>query len=75
MAGQHGDLLQATAVWAAVSRETGRPVPLDTDFMAVYGTAVQDRRVSVRLSHSRPAAPASGRPWPLRTADFNGRPR
>jgi acyl-ACP thioesterase len=71
VAGQHGDLLQATAVWAAVSRETGRPVPLDADFIGVYGTAAQDRRVSVRLSHSRPAGPASGRPWPLRTADFD----
>lgn len=69
--GQNGDLLQATAVWAAVSRETGRPVPLDDDFMAVYGVAAQDRRVSVRLSHSRPAGSASGRPWPLRTADFD----
>ena len=71
VAGQDGALLQATAVWAAVNRETGRPVPLDDGFMTVYGASAQDRRVSVRLSHPRPAEPAGGRPWPLRAADFD----
>jgi acyl-ACP thioesterase len=71
VADQDGALLQATAVWAAVSRETGRPVPLDDGFMTIYGESAQDQRVSVRLSHPRPAGPVRGRPWPLRAADFD----
>jgi len=71
VSGDDGALLQATAVWAAVSRETGRPVPLDAGFMAVYGSAARDRVVSARLVHPRPARPAGGRAWPLRTSDFD----
>jgi acyl-ACP thioesterase len=71
VADQGGELLQATAVWAAVSRDTGRPVPLDDGFMTIYGESARDRRVSVRLSHARPVQPPRGRPWPLRAADFD----
>ncbi len=74
VASRGGALLQATAVWAAVSRETGRPVPLDDGFMSIYGASAQDRRVSVRLSHPRPAEPPAaargrcGRPTSTRPA-------
>ena len=71
VAGRDGDLLQATAVWAAVSRESGRPVPPGEGFMKVYGPAAQGRVASARLSHSRQAGPAAGRTWPLRAADFD----
>lgn len=71
VAGQHGDLLQATAVWAAVSPQSGRPVPPGADFLAVYGAAAQGRTVSARLSHARPAVALTGRPWPLRATDFD----
>jgi acyl-ACP thioesterase len=69
--GSGGGLLQASAVWAAVSPATGRPVPLDQEFLRVYGESSRGRTVSARLSHPRPAASCGGRPWPLRAADFD----
>jgi acyl-ACP thioesterase len=71
MTSESGDLLQARAVWAAVSPASGRPVPLGEEFLRVYGEATQGRIVSARLSHPRPAAAAVSRPWPLRAADFD----
>jgi acyl-ACP thioesterase len=71
LAGPDGDLLQASAVWAAVSRQTGRPVPPGESFLRVYGPAAEGRTVSVRLSHPRPAGSPAGRPWQLRVADFD----
>jgi acyl-ACP thioesterase len=65
------DLLQARAVWAAVSPASGRPVPLGEEFLRVYGEATGGRTVSARLSHPRPAPADGGRPWPLRAADFD----
>jgi acyl-ACP thioesterase len=74
-------LAQATAVWAAVGRADGRPVPLSADFTARYGPSAAGRVVSVRLSHQRPdatvlsgngaAGGAPPRDWPLRAADFD----
>jgi acyl-ACP thioesterase len=74
-------LVQATAVWAAVSRDEGRPVQLSADFTATYGPSAGGRLVSVRLSHPRPdgtaltgngvAGSAPPRDWPLRVADFD----
>jgi acyl-ACP thioesterase len=66
-----GDLLQARAVWVAVSPASGRPVPPEKGFLGVYGEATQGRIVSARLSHPRPGAVPGGRPWPLRAADFD----
>jgi acyl-ACP thioesterase len=72
---------QARAVWAAVSRTDGRPVPLSAEFLAVYAESAGKRVVSARLSHPRPASTvqdgngvANGpRPtsWPLRAVDFD----
>jgi acyl-ACP thioesterase len=69
---------QASAVWAAVSRADGRPVPLSAQFLAAYGQAAGDRVVSARLSHPRPDSAGNGlgtsaRPtaWPLRAVDFD----
>jgi acyl-ACP thioesterase len=74
-------LVQATAVWAAVSRADGRPVPLSADFTATYGPSAAGRVASVRLSHRRPdgaaiagngaAGSSPPRDWPLRVADFD----
>ncbi len=74
-------LVQASAVWAAVSRADGRPVPLSADFTAIYGPSAAGRVVTVRLSHPRPdgsaiagnalAGSAPPRDWPLRVADFD----
>jgi acyl-ACP thioesterase len=74
-------LVQATAVWAAVGRADGRPVPLSAGFTAIYGASAAGRVASVRLSHRRPgtagysgngaADGAPARDWPLRVADFD----
>ena len=66
-----GDLVQATAVWAAISLADGRPVPLGPEFHRLYGEAAQGRTASVRLSHPRAPEPADGRPWPVRASDFD----
>jgi acyl-ACP thioesterase len=73
-------LVQASAVWAAVSAADGRPVPLSAEFLSAYSESAGGRVVSARLSHPRPAAAADGnapgsairpRDWPLRAVDFD----
>jgi acyl-ACP thioesterase len=71
LTGESGDLLQACAVWAAVSPESGRPIPPGPEFEKVYGESAQGRTASVRLSHRRPAGSEPSRPWPLRAVDFD----
>jgi acyl-ACP thioesterase len=71
VAGGTGDLLQATAVWAAVDRGSGRPVAPGEAFLRVYGESAEGRAVSARLSHSRPGGAEHGRLWPLRATDFD----
>ena len=71
LATQAGELLQASAVWAAVSRESGRPIPPGPEFEKVYGESARGRTASVRLSHRRPGGSQRSRPWPLRAADFD----
>jgi acyl-ACP thioesterase len=73
--------VQASAVWAAVARGDGRPVPLSAEFLAVYGESAGGRVVSARLSHPRPdgtvqdgnEAGSGPRPvvWPVRAVDFD----
>jgi acyl-CoA thioesterase FadM len=53
LASADGDLVQARAVWAAVSRESARPCSLGPEFCRVYGPSAGGRSVSVRLSHPR----------------------
>jgi acyl-ACP thioesterase len=69
--GTGGELMQATAVWAAVTRTGGRPAELGPEFHRLYGAAAQGRVVSVRLSHPRPPAAPAGGIWPLRASDFD----
>jgi acyl-ACP thioesterase len=72
VSGADGDLMQATAVWAAVGRADGRPAELGPEFHRVYDDAAQGRGVSVRLSHPRPPeAPDERGAWPLRASDFD----
>jgi len=71
VAGPDGDLVQATAVWAAISLADGRPVALGPEFHRWYGAAAQGRVASVRLSHPRPPADADGRAWPVRASDLD----
>jgi acyl-ACP thioesterase len=79
LAGDAGKLVSATAVWAAVARDTGGPAPLGPQFHRVYGASAAGRTVSARLSHPRPPGPPGppcpsldgGHPWPLRATDFD----
>lgn len=71
VAGEQGDLIQARAVWVAVSREGGAPVPLGPGFRQVYGASSQGRVVSARLFHPAPDPASQWRPWPLRASDFD----
>ncbi|HTZ92708.1 MAG TPA: acyl-ACP thioesterase domain-containing protein [Streptosporangiaceae bacterium] len=73
-------LVQASAVWAAVSAADGRPVPLSPQFLTAYGGSAGGHVVSARLTHPRPAAMNEGngagitsppRAWPLRAVDFD----
>jgi acyl-ACP thioesterase len=72
LAGADGPMIQATAVWTAVSPADGRPVAPGEAFLGIYGESAGGRVVSARLSHGRPQAEAeAGRPWPLRASDFD----
>jgi acyl-ACP thioesterase len=71
LTGTDGDLMQATAVWVAVARENGRPVPPGSAFHHIYGAAAQGRTVSARLSLPGPPASQAGRAWPLRASGFD----
>jgi acyl-ACP thioesterase len=74
LASDGGELVRATAVWAAVAPGTGRPCPLGEQFHRIYGPSAAGRTVSARLSHPRPPGPSSAgpaRPWPLRATDFD----
>jgi acyl-ACP thioesterase len=66
-----GDVIQARAVWVAVTLADGRPAAPGAAFHRVYGAAAQGREVSARLSLPRPPESALGREWPLRAADFD----
>ncbi len=69
-----GDLMQAAAVWVAIGRDDGRPVPLGEAFHRWYDASAQGRRVSARLSHPGPPelpGPPAGTAWPLRASDFD----
>ncbi len=52
--------VQANAVWAAVGRADGRPVPLSPEFCRVYGESAGGHVVSARLGHPRPGTARSG---------------
>lgn len=65
------DLIQASAVWVAVARDTGATVPLGPGFRAVYGPSADGRTVSARLCHRGPDPGLGARPWPLRAVDFD----
>jgi acyl-ACP thioesterase len=65
------DLIQASGLWVAVSRDSGATVPLGPGFRSVYGPSTAGRKVSARLFHPGPEPDRQGRPWPLRSVDFD----
>jgi acyl-ACP thioesterase len=71
LAGPGGDLIQSVAIWVAVTRGDGRPAPLSDNWHRVYGPSAGGRTVSARLSLPPPPPSLAGRPWPLRSTDFD----
>jgi acyl-ACP thioesterase len=71
VSGPAGDLIQARAVWVAITRADGSPCPLGAEFHRLYGPSTGGRRVSARLSHPGPPHTQDGRAWPLRASDFD----
>ncbi|MEO1056112.1 MAG: acyl-ACP thioesterase domain-containing protein [Actinomycetota bacterium] len=71
ISGNRGAHLDAVALWIRVDPTTGRPTGLGDDFMAIYGPAAADRRVSTRLQLDDPPAETERRPWPLRQTDLD----
>jgi len=71
LAGPSGDLVQAKAIWVAITRADGRPCPLGSAFHRLYGPSTGGRQVSARLSHPGPPRAQDGQPWPLRAADID----
>ncbi len=69
--GNRGAHIDAAALWIRVDPTTGRPTGLGDDFMATYGPAAADRRVSTRLQLDDPPPDAEHRPWPLRRTDLD----
>ena len=65
------DLIQAGAVWVAVSRDSGVTVPLGQEFRNVYGPSAQGRTVSARLYLPGPDPDRQAAPWPLRSVDYD----
>jgi acyl-ACP thioesterase len=63
--------IEADALWVQVDPASGRPVPLDESFHAVYGAAVNGRQVKARLRH--PGAPPDAEPaaWRFRATDLD----
>jgi acyl-ACP thioesterase len=71
LSAKDGDVIQAKALWVAVARDTGALAPLSAEFHGVYGPSAQGRKVSTRLHHLAPDPALAGRPWPLRSSDFD----
>jgi len=71
MSGPAGDLVQARALWVAITRGDGRPCPLGAVFHRVYGPSAAGRQVSARLSLPGPPSAEAGQPWPLRVTDID----
>jgi len=69
--GARGDVIEVVALWVFVDRLHGRPLPLDDDFLAIYGEAAGGRKVRGRLRHDRPPPGIESRPWSLRESDFD----
>ena len=62
--------VEIATVWVFLD-ERGHSSPLPAWFLDAYGTAAAGRRVSARLSGSRPDERAASRPWALRATDLD----
>lgn len=70
--GDRGAVIDAATLWVHVELPSGRPVPLDGQFLDLYAPTAAGREVTARLRHlSGVAEGAARRPWALRFSDFD----
>lgn len=69
--GSSGADIATVSVWVQVAADSGRPAPLTEQFVATYGTACGDRRVSARLALGGPSPDARRQPWTVRRSDLD----
>lgn len=67
--GEWGASVETVALWVSLDRETMRPVPLRS--FDLYEEAAGGRRVKSRFVVPLPSSTDGGRPWPLRSSDFD----
>jgi acyl-ACP thioesterase len=61
--------VEAAALWVHLDPELRRPTRLSERELATYGALGHDRRISARLRHPAPSAPAEERTWQFRATD------
>lgn len=69
--GDGGGFIRSVSLWVQVDTETGRPSALTPQFLDIYGSACDGRKVSPRLSLPGPSDPCTSRPWPIRRVDLD----
>jgi acyl-ACP thioesterase len=66
--------VDAATLWVKIDGTTMRPARVGADFVALYGAAAGDRKVSAKLVHDDPGPEDPAlvtEVWPLRFADFD----
>ncbi len=70
--GERGAVIDAATLWVHVELSSGRPIPLDGQFLDLYGPTAAGREVTARLRHRAHVPDVAGRrPWGLRFCDFD----
>ena len=69
--GAWGACYEVATLWICVDPVSGRPQRLTEQFLTMYGPSAGGRTVNARLSNPKPPAGLDGRPWPLRSVDFD----
>lgn len=64
-------LARTVAIWVFIDEAGGRPLALGDNFLTLFGTSAQGRKVSARLGHRRPTDNAQSREWALRESDYD----
>ncbi len=69
--GDGGAEYEVSTLWICIDPVSGRPHLLTDQFHELYGLAAGGREVKARHTIPKPPDAATGRPWPLRVADFD----
>ncbi len=72
MRGDRGAHIEAATVWVHVDLDSGRPLPVDSQFDEIYAPTAGGRQVTSKLQHGTTPAPgAVVAPWRVRFSDFD----